>query len=72
MASTRYNVVRRYGGWSIACGDVEGPPYLRQETAVRDVTWIADLLEQHGEHVEVYVEGRPVEIDHDEADPALR
>jgi hypothetical protein len=54
--------MRRHGGWSIACGDVEGPPYLRQETAMRDVTWIANLLEQHGEHVEVYVEGEPVEF----------
>ena len=67
MSLTRYEIVRRYGGWSIACGDACGPPYLDRETAVRDATWVAELLIEHGEDVELYVDGEAVEIDPERA-----
>jgi len=55
MASIRYDIVSRHGGWSIACGGTVGPPYMDRRQALRDATWIAELLERAGDSVEIYV-----------------
>jgi hypothetical protein len=65
----RYDIVPTLRGWSIVCdGVVGGVPYLRREAALRDATWVADLLGKTGEDVRVYLQGEPVDIDPQKAD----
>ncbi len=63
MAHIRYDIVPNLGGWSIACNGVVGRPYGWREVALRDATWVADLLGKSGEDVRVYVDGKPVKIE---------
>jgi hypothetical protein len=67
MAHIRYDIVPNQGGWSIACNGIIGLPYQGREVAIRDATWVADLLGRAGEEVRVYLEGRPVDIDRETA-----
>ena len=61
MAHIKYEIVQRNGGWSIACGNVVGPPYMRRSQAIDDASWIAELLRSSGDEVEVRVQGKLLE-----------
>ncbi len=63
MTEIRYDIIPRLGGWSIACDGVVGAPYRWREAALRDATWVADLLAKAGEDVRVFLDGEPVDTD---------
>jgi hypothetical protein len=63
MTEIRYDIVPHLGGWSIACDGVVGAPYRWREAAIRDATWVADLLGKAGEDARVFLDGEPVDTD---------
>ena len=55
MTQIRYDIIPRNGGWHICCNQIVGPAYNRKAEATRDALWIAELLRNGGDHVDVYV-----------------
>jgi hypothetical protein len=55
MPDTRYYVVRHDMVWLIKFEDEEYGPYESQDEALRLATDAAELLERHGESVEVHL-----------------
>lgn len=55
----QYDVIPRHGGWSIACGEVVGPPYNRKTEALEDAKAIARFLHAHGDDVVVTLSDGP-------------
>ena len=56
MTQITYIIVRQNGAWRIACNGLVGAPYARMQDAVKDVMFIAELLERAGEKVELLVD----------------
>jgi len=61
MAQIRYDIIPQSGGWSIAMGGTVGPPYLELNEALRDTEYVASLLVENGDVVNIIIwrDGEP-------------
>jgi len=61
MAQIRYDIIPQSGGWSIAMGGTVGPPYLELSEALRDTEYVASLLVENGDEVNIVLwrDGEP-------------
>jgi hypothetical protein len=56
MAHIRYDIVYSPPqGWRIRCGKVEGPAYNRKREAINDTLFMARVLQDGGDDVEVHI-----------------
>jgi hypothetical protein len=56
-----YSVVKELHGWAIRMGDHMTTPYWSKDRAILQANRLAAAIRQHGEHVEVIIEGAVME-----------